>query len=145
MESVDEKIRRVVASRKGEEEGRDQRYLETSRQRLLKIVKKKATTSFIGAIARFEQFMGALWGHGKPPEECTADELAWREVWEECRNEILNNANNQQRAVENEFAQYTIRWNRYVTSLPVGGPPPAVVLEQDNPNRNPEEEQCPRK
>ncbi len=133
-EELEDKLRRLTAARSvAEEDAAEQRYLETSRQRLLKIVQRKNATGFIGALAKFEQHIGVvLWGHGKPDSECTPDQLAWRQVWEQCRAEILNNGNNQQRAVENEFALYTVRWNRYVTTLPVAAPAPGV--KSSNPN-----------
>lgn len=120
-ERLEDKLHRVVQNRKVTEEVvSEQRYLEASRKRLLRIIQKKITTSFIGALAKMESFVGTtLWGHGKDECECTPDQLAWRDIWEECRTEILNNGNNQLRAVETEFEQYTIKWNRYQTVIPV--------------------------
>jgi hypothetical protein len=120
-EKLEDKLRRVTQQRKVNEElGSQQRYQEASRRRLARILKKKITTSFIGALARFETFFGPdIWGHGKPEEDCTPEQLAWREVWEQCRTEVLNNGNNQLRAVENEIVQYCVNWNRYQTTLSV--------------------------
>ena len=117
----EDKLRRVNQQRKSvEEPAKELRYQDASRKRLARILKKKMTTAFIGALARFEQFFGEeIWGHGKPEEECTPEQLAWREVWEECRTEVLNNGNHQWRAVENEVVQYVVAWNRYQTTLPV--------------------------
>jgi len=120
-EQLQDRLRRVAQQRKlTEEQGNQQRYQDASRRRLARILKKKMTTAFIGALARFEQFFGPeIWGHGKSEEECTSEQLAWREVWEQCRTEVLNNGNNQLRAVENEVVQYTVNWNRYQTTIPV--------------------------
>lgn len=120
-DALGEKLRQVARQRQAaEDEGADRRYQDASRKRLLKIVKKKNTTTFIGAIAKFEQHVGVhLWGHGRPEGECTPEQLAWRDIWEVCRTEILNHGNNQQRALENELGQYTVVWDRHTAVLPV--------------------------
>ena len=111
---LEEQLRATHEERKRvEETGAEQRYLESSRKRLQKIITKKVTTSFIGALAKFEQHFGGLWGHGIPEDQKTEEQLAMAEIWDACRTEVLNNGNNQQRAVENELAQYTVKWNRY--------------------------------
>jgi hypothetical protein len=82
-------------------------------------VQKKVTTSFIGALAKVETYIGRkLWAHGSDVSQCTPTELAWREVWEQCRTEILNNGNAQLRAVENEVMQYEISWNKFRYQMP---------------------------
>lgn len=133
MESLEETLRRVAAGRgRAEAEGAEQRYLARSRGRLAAIVRKKLTTSFVGALARFEEHFGAVWGRGLPDSRLTPEQRAWRGVWERCRTEVLNNGNNQARAVENEFPQYTVRWDRYVTVLPAAGADPGVESESTN-------------
>jgi len=118
MDSLESKLSRVTQVRQSERVAQQQRYQESSRDRLLKLVQKKMRTSFIGALAKMEEFIGEkLWGHGKSRQECTEDELYWRDIWDECRTEILNNGNNQLRAVESEIAQYTMCWNRFQTVL----------------------------
>lgn len=119
-EGLEDRLRRVSQQRKqGEEVGNQQRYQNASRVRLTRILRKKGTTAFIGAIARFEQFFGDIWGHGLPEEECTAEQVSWREVWDLCRTEVLNNGNAQLRAMENEVVEYSVNWNRHQTTLPV--------------------------
>jgi hypothetical protein len=88
-----------------------------SKERLTVAVSKKLNTSFIGAIARMEVCFGHLWGHGKNEDECSPSELRARKVWDECRTEILNNGNNQIRAVKSEIRQYDILWNRHHLDL----------------------------
>jgi hypothetical protein len=132
------KLRSAHAARsKAEAEGAAHRYREASRARLLKILKRKHTTAFIGALAAFEAAFGRLWGHGTDPRALTADEAAWRAVWEECRNQVLNNGNAQARAVETELAQYTVVWDRYTMTLPAADGPPGVL--SDTPRPDPEE------
>jgi hypothetical protein len=93
------------------------RRTETSKTRLLGITKTKLKTSFVGALAKFETYFGSLWGHGKPRTECTETQLHNREVWDQCRTEVLNNGNSQIRAMESELDQYTISWDRCQTLL----------------------------
>jgi hypothetical protein len=58
-------------------------------------MEKRIRTGFIGALARFEDYFGTLWGHDKPPEQRTLQENLWYDVWLQCRNEVLNNGNKQ--------------------------------------------------
>lgn len=112
-----DELQKVVNQRKGEGEALQKAQQESSRQRLLTILRKKLKTSFIGSIAEFEKFFGALWGHGKLPEELTQQERGFRDLWEECRTEVLDNGNDQIRAVEDEISQYSIMWNRHKLTL----------------------------
>lgn len=78
---------------------------------LLKLLRKRRTT-FIGNISILENKIGFLWGHGKKGE-LTEDEQKWKEIWTEIRNEILNNGNNELRALVKEIDEYDITWKRY--------------------------------
>lgn len=115
---LEEQLARVYAGRKSEAAGSAARYRDASRQRLRRIMVRKTTTSFIGAVAAFEKHFGHLWGHGKHLSLLSADEAAWRMLWEACRNDVLNNGNNQVRAVESEVAQYEVTWNRHSVTIP---------------------------
>lgn len=119
MNEIEARLRRVTKDRnERESKASNAKYLQESLARLRKIVIKKMTTAFIGAMAKFETHIGTeLWGHGLPAHKCTPDQLAWREVWQNCRNEILNHGNHQARSVEAELEQYTISWDRYQTKL----------------------------
>ena len=94
-----------------------ERLKEQSRQRLLKIISTKMRTAFIGALSAFEVRFGELWGHGKDVSELTREQKARRQMWEEARQNILNNGNGQLRALELELALYEILWKRYQTTL----------------------------
>jgi hypothetical protein len=110
-----------VVNKRLAEQAKEQ-YKEDSRYRLLKIIKKKLLTTTIGSLSVVEEEIGRpLWGHGLPESECSPEQLAWRKIWESCRNKILNNGNNQIRAVEKEIPQYTVKWERYNTVMPVVG------------------------
>lgn len=97
----------------------EERYKLNSRKRLMKTIERKFNTTMIGALAKFEEHFGSLWGHGCPPHERTLEERQWFEAWQEVRTAVLNNGNNQLRASLDEIAQYTMTWNRFqATFLP---------------------------
>ena len=92
-------------------------YKDNSKRRLLNNIKKKFDTTIIGSLAAFEEKFGELWGHGLPAGELDEDQIYWREVWADARSRILDNGNANLRAAQNEIAQYTLSWNRYVTQF----------------------------
>ena len=98
---------------------RSQKYNDQSKDRLLSILEKKFKTTYIGALAAFEDEFGYLWGHGKHFNELSEDERHCREIWEDVRNRILDNGNNNFRAAKQEFDYYTVSWDRYVTNFKV--------------------------
>jgi hypothetical protein len=96
---------------------KEESYKDNSKRRLLNNLKKKFDTTIIGSLAAFEDRFGELWGHGLPIGELDEDQLYWREVWADTRSKILDNGNANLRAAQNEIAQYTLSWNRYVTQF----------------------------
>lgn len=94
----------------------EQRLID-SYQRLQRIVEKKISTGFIGALAAIEEVFGELWGHGKDPSELTPEERYWRRKFHGLRADILDNGNGQIRAANKELEQYTVRWDGYQTNL----------------------------
>jgi hypothetical protein len=97
----------------------DDRYQDNSKKRLLNTIEKKFRTTMIGSLASFEKHFGYLWGCGKHDDDLTEQEMDWRSLWSECRSEVLDNGNTQLRASQNEIAQYTLHWDRYVYDIPV--------------------------
>lgn len=95
----------------------DNKYKDSSKRRLLNNIKKKFDTTIIGSLAAFEEKFGDLWGHGLDYEELDEDQVYWREVWINARSKVLDNGNANLRAAQNEIAQYTLSWNRYVTKF----------------------------
>ena len=91
------------------------KYKDGAKRRLTNILKKKFDTTIIGSLAAFEERFGDLWGHGSPIEVLDEDQRYWREVWMETRSKVLDNGNANSRAAQNEIAQYTLSWNRYLT------------------------------
>jgi len=96
---------------------KDSRYKDNSKRRLLNNIKKKFDTTIIGSLAAFEEYFGDLWGHGLPYEELDEDQIYWKEAWERARSQVLDNGNANLRAAQNEIAEYTLSWNRYVTKF----------------------------
>jgi hypothetical protein len=90
-----------------------ERHLEVSRARLLKIVSTKLRTTMVGSLSAVERRFGVLWGQGKDVAELSESERVWREVWYLLREEILDLGNGQLRAIEKEMPQYQIDWKRY--------------------------------
>ena len=93
-------------------------YLDLSKERLLKIGKKKIQTTMIGALSTLEKRFGFLWGQDQEGD-LTPEQEHMKELYEEIRSEILDRGNNQMRNLEAEFAQYDIKWLRYNMKLPV--------------------------
>ena len=59
------------------------------------ILRKKIETTMIGALARFEDGFGDIWGIDN--DNPTQEQLRYRIIWENIRNEILDHGNNQLR------------------------------------------------
>tara|TARA_R110000824_G_scaffold10866_5_gene47608 strand:- start:4025 stop:4402 length:378 start_codon:yes stop_codon:yes gene_type:complete len=119
MEDIDgyDEFEHFKAKSESQKKHKDDQYKDNSKRRLLNNLKKKFDTTIIGSLAAFEERFGELWGHGLPPEELDEDQLYWREVWADTRSKILDNGNANLRAAQNEIAQYTLSWNRYVTQF----------------------------
>lgn len=118
--SLQKQMEQAAISNMKSEQERHKRFQESSLKRLKTIVEKKLRTTFIGDISRFEEYIGkSLWGHGQDEDDCTPEQLKWRQVWEKCRADILTNGNNQLRAIQSELVQYTIEWNCYQNNIVV--------------------------
>jgi hypothetical protein len=61
------------------------------------ILNKRFQTTMIGSIYEFEENFGYLWGQEKDDQDLTESEKRFRLKWENTRNQILNNGNNQLR------------------------------------------------
>jgi len=70
------------------------------------ILTKRFQTTMIGALYEFEKAFGHLWGYNKDEnEELTDNEEQFLDTWEEVRNRILNNGNNQLRKAVSELSK----------------------------------------
>jgi hypothetical protein len=92
---------------------------EYAKNKIKKTSQTKLKTAFIGAIDRFEESFGHLWGHGLDYGELSSEQKRWREVWEHCRDNVLDNGNDQLRSLLKEIEGYNITKNRYHVDIPV--------------------------
>lgn len=90
---------------------------ERSRTRLKKEVKKRIETTMIGALSSVEKYFGKLWGEGNVNQ--TPEQLAFRQVFEEMRTEILDKGNGQIRLAEAEISTYDVVWQKFHINLPI--------------------------
>lgn len=105
-----------------------------ARRKLEGVIQKKCQTTMIGALARFEERFGHLWAHGTPEKDLSEEERTWRETWDLVRTEVLNNGNNQLRAIKEELGQYSVSYNGYQLRLPVKGFTITADTEEENCN-----------
>jgi hypothetical protein len=78
------------------------------------ILTKRFQTTMIGALFEFEKAFGYLWGHTKEEKDLTDNELDFLDKWDDVRNQILNNGNNQLRkAISdlNHSVKYKYKFN----------------------------------
>lgn len=68
------------------------------------ILTKRFQTTMIGALSEFEKSFSYLWGfHKNEDEPLTEKEEQFFDIWEDTRNRILNNGNNQLRKAISEI------------------------------------------
>lgn len=74
------------------------------------ILTKRFQTTMIGALSEFEKSFGYLWGiHKDEDSPLTDKEEKFLDIWEETRNRILNNGNNQLRKSVSEIKKDSCR------------------------------------
>lgn len=75
--------------------------------RLRYYIEKRMQTIMIGALSRFEENFGHLWGHFLDEEvPLTTEQLAFADDWERTRNQILNQGNAQIRDAKDDFEKW---------------------------------------
>lgn len=68
------------------------------------LASKKIETTMIGALSRFEESFGNLWGHHKREDEPLSDkELQMEDLWNFTRNSILDHGNKQIRSLASDI------------------------------------------
>jgi hypothetical protein len=78
-----------------------------SPDRLRFYIEKRLQTTMIGALSKFENNFGFLWGHNVPEEEeLTQEQLEFSDLWETTRNQILNQGNEQIRNLKEDFYRW---------------------------------------
>lgn len=74
----------------------------------IQIAEKRIETTMIGALSRFENIFGYLWGHHKNHnEQLTDKEVYFDNLWQDVRNNILNHGNQQIRAMNNDMNKHS--------------------------------------
>lgn len=69
---------------------------------LLKDIETRFKTTMIGSLAKFEQYFGHLW------ENDSKSGLEYEKLWDQTRNAILNNGNNQIRLALEDLSNHLI-------------------------------------
>jgi hypothetical protein len=67
------------------------------------LITKRFQTTMIGSLHQFEKYFGHLWGIDLDEDELTNHQMDLRDRWENARNQILNNGNNQLRQMLNDI------------------------------------------
>ena len=70
------------------------------KEELMRDIETKIKTTMIGAIAQFEKYFGYLW------EEDSINREKYEDLWEEARNNILNNGNHQIRLAMRDLSDF---------------------------------------
>jgi hypothetical protein len=78
--------------------------MNPDKELIFSIAAKRLETTMIGALSRFENVFGYLWGQHKPHnEDLTDQEMHFDNMWQDVRNNILNHGNKQIRSLENDL------------------------------------------
>ena len=120
MDDMYDKMRRQSDVRRVDAENRIRTRSDKSKGKFADIVSKKFQTTFIGALSAFEKEFGHLWGNDKKPADRTPQEQEYYRRWQQVRTVVLNNGNNNARAVLNELRQYSMTWQGYSMDFHVG-------------------------
>ena len=115
MDDLREKMDEAGRLREQMKANSRKQFSEVSRRRLTENARKKLQTTFVGAVAQIEKAFGVLWRNKKAGERMTLDEQHWYDKYQEARNAIFTNGNNQIRALEKELETYSVRWDGYQT------------------------------
>lgn len=110
----------LIQLKRRQESQRNTKYKHDSRERLKKIVSQKIRTTMIGALSTIEKKFGFLWLQSVDDDSKIGEKrLAMQKLYEETREEILDNGNNQIRNIITEIDQYEVEWQRYTLNLPI--------------------------
>lgn len=70
------------------------------KEELMRDIETRLKTTMIGSIAQFEKYFGYLWENDSNHRE------KYEDLWEEARNNILNNGNHQIRLAMRDLSDY---------------------------------------
>ncbi len=89
-------------------------YLQASNDRLREICTKKIDTTMIGSLDAVESEI-AVYSEGLSESE----KLKLKGLYSKIRSRVLDNGNNQKRAITEEFKHYIIDWQKYTMTMQV--------------------------
>lgn len=87
----------------------EQKHEEKSVLAMRRLIKKRCTTIFIGALDSIEQKLGYQWGSDKSLNDLTDKERLFLQLWKELRKEILDKSNNQTKMLLHELENFDIK------------------------------------
>ena len=76
--------------------------MNNDNQQLIYNIEKRFKTTMIGSLAQFEQRFAHLWEEGVDEDKKTY----YYNLWQDTRDEILNNGNNQARSAVKELKNF---------------------------------------
>jgi hypothetical protein len=117
MDNRPDNIITFLQAKRAKEKERDLKYNQDSKDRLEKIIKKKITTTMIGALDAVEKKFSFLWEDENG--ELQPEQVEFKEMYEDVRQRILDNGNAQIRSLRKELENYNVEWTRYQLKLPV--------------------------
>lgn len=107
--------RRILSKEQTEKAKKEREaFLDASRDRLKSACLKKIDTTMIGALDAIEKELSPLIG------DCSnVDQIMLKEAFLRARSKILDNGNNQKRAISDEIRHYVVDWQMYTITMPV--------------------------
>lgn len=81
--------------------------------RLKKCIETSMKTVCVGALSAFERDFGHLWGHGVPEDQLTDEEKAYRERWEETREQVFDRYHKSQDIVLGVYDRVSVKNKRF--------------------------------
>lgn len=118
-DKIREQMQAVALRRQREEPARLERADEESLKRLKKVIETRMMTAFIGGLDQFEKRFGHIWGRGMTQSGLSREERAFRELWQECRNVILDNGHAQVRSAMAELDLHRVSFRGFRRRFPV--------------------------
>ena len=87
--------------------------MRNNKKNVIKKINKRFQTTIIGAIARFEDSFGYLWGQNTEESDLTDTQKDFLDLWESTRTSILNHGNRQMRESIDEVMDYIEEQDSY--------------------------------
>lgn len=88
-----------------------------AKEGLEKLIKKRCTTIFIGALDSIEQKFGYQWGFDKSLSDLSEKEKLFLQLWKDLRKEILDKSNVQTKMLVEDLKYFDINMKMYSYKL----------------------------